>query len=101
MPHGGPHLRVPFRITGGRALTVEDGSPDEIAQNVRVIVGTGVGERREVPDFGVDDPTFTDADLDDVEAAVAEFEPRADLHIERGPITETGEAEVLIRVSVR
>ncbi len=71
-------LRVPFEISGGKALTVEQATIDEVEQNVRVIVATRRGERLATPDFGTGDPVFDlRPDIADFEAAIERFEPRA------------------------
>lgn len=99
-----PHLAVPFRITGTRAATVEDGTLDEVAQNVRVILGTRTGERLAVPAFGTADPTFGLAgatpDAAEVEGAVTEWEPRATISLEYRAPTVDGTADVVVRVGM-
>lgn len=79
-----PHLALPVRFVGGAAVTVEQDSTDEIAQCVETILRYRPGQRPELPDFGVADPTFQMApiDLDRARAAVLEWEPRARTIIE-------------------
>lgn len=101
-----PHLRVPFRIDGGRALLVEHGTDEELAQNVRVILGTRPGERLVVGDFGVPDPLFEvlEAGAPErgiLEATVARWESRAVLEIERTTESADGQADYTVRVSRR
>lgn len=100
-----PHLAVPFRIVGGRAATVEDGTLDEVTQNVRVILGTRPGERLVVPEFGLGDPTFGQAgrtpSTADLVEAVAVWEPRATLRVEYQEPSGTGDADVEVSVSMR
>lgn len=75
-------LKVPFEIVGGKALTVEQATIDEIEQNVRVVVSTRRGERLANPEFGTGDPVFDLApDIADFEAAIERFEPRAQVEI--------------------
>lgn len=75
-----PHLALPFSIgAGGRARTVEQDTLDDIAQCVQVLLTTVVGERVELPEYGIDDPTFlTRMDLNEIRLAIEEWEPRAE-----------------------
>lgn len=75
------HLKVPMQLDGDQFATVKDGSLDEVAQNVAVICGTIQGERLYIPEFGISDQVFQlDApDEAEIEAAVADCEPRARL----------------------
>lgn len=80
-----PHLKIPFEIAGASALTVEQESLEEIEQCVAVIVGTTIGERLVVPEFGIADPTFTLLqDTAEIEASVLLWEDRAVLEFEAG-----------------
>jgi hypothetical protein len=87
---GVPKLRLPFDIvrTGNKvcAATVEQGSADDLVQNVWVVLATDEGSRIELPDFGNPDQVFTDDyDLGLVRAALDRDEPRA-VHIEDGQL---------------
>lgn len=88
-----PHLRVPFSIRWGRADVIEGGTVDEIAQNVRVLLMTRPGQRPVVPEYGVEDPTFSyshEALGEEVGAAVDRWEERAEIEIVYDP-TDAGE----------
>jgi phage baseplate assembly protein W len=78
-----PHLALPLRLNGrGSAVTVEQDSPEEIAQCVAVVLATPVGSRVEVPDFGSPRADFDEQpDTAGMVAAVEEWEPRADLDV--------------------
>lgn len=54
-----PHLRFPFQIIGSTASVVEQDTYDEIAQCVQIVLTTDVGERIEVPTYGVSNPVFS------------------------------------------
>lgn len=73
------HFSFPFRFGGdGAAVVVEQGTFEEIEQNVKVLVLTELGERLEVPDFGVSDPTFaSEIDIEAIAAAAEEWDERA------------------------
>lgn len=76
-----PHIAHPFTITAsGRARLVEQDSIDEIAQNVYGILATRLGEWIDEPSFGLPEQIHRKggADLDEIRAAVAEWEPRAE-----------------------
>lgn len=78
-----PHFALPFRFdtTGGAvsAAVLEQDTADEIMSCVLAVVLCPVGFREESPEFGIEDPTFTQgfADADAIADAIAEWEPRA------------------------
>lgn len=72
-------LSLPLRVAADGALAaVEQDSPAEVAQSVALLLATRPGERRSVPDYGTDDPTFTGLDVDEIHAAIEQWEDRAD-----------------------
>lgn len=78
-----PHFAVPLRLDGsGRFAAVEQDSGDEIAQCVAVVMATPAGSRLEVPDFGIPRYEFHTPNAAEIVAAVAEWEPRADLELD-------------------
>jgi phage baseplate assembly protein W len=82
-----PHIKLPFQLAGRAVAVVEQDSPDEIAQNVEVILRYPLGSRPELPDFGVRDLTFSEGqpDLNEIQTAITLWEPRADALIESEP----------------
>lgn len=74
-----PKLRVPFSITGSRAEVVEQDGDEEITQCVEAIIKTPIGSRVEEPNLGIPDFAFTPSgtDLDEIEDAIEDWEPRA------------------------
>jgi Concanavalin A-like lectin/glucanases superfamily len=62
-------------------MAVEQDSPDEIQACVYALVATPRGRRIELPDYGVEDPTFEQLplNLDEVITQAHEYEPRAAL----------------------
>jgi phage baseplate assembly protein W len=76
-----PHFALPFRVnTSGSAAVLDQDSEEEIAQCVRVLMSTTVGERIELPDYGIPSPVFSTMsthDDADMAAAVGKWEPRA------------------------
>jgi phage baseplate assembly protein W len=77
------HLKVPFQVEGESALVVGDGTLDEGIQNVDVVLRSRRGDRLMSLDFGISDQVFdfrqSSPDLVEIEAAVAQWEPRARL----------------------
>lgn len=78
-----PHFALPLRLVGGDFATVEQDTPDEVAQSVQVLLTTPVGSRDEVPDYGVDEMAFQQmtlveaSTLDELSNTVEAWEPRA------------------------
>lgn len=76
-----PQFSLPFRFQGGLvAAVVEQDTPEEITDCVQAIIRTPVGQRLELPGFGIPDQSFTQggADPAPIVAAVEKWEPRAD-----------------------
>jgi phage baseplate assembly protein W len=75
-----PHLTVPFRVdSSGSAAVVEQDSFDDISQCVRVLLLTRLGERIELPAYGVPDQVLTmegNLDAGDITARIETWEPR-------------------------
>lgn len=82
-----PHIKLPFQLAGSVVAVVEQDSPEEIEQNVEVILRYPLGFRPELPDFGVRDLTFAEGhpDLNEIQTAIALWEPRADALLESQP----------------
>jgi len=82
-----PHFDLPFRFTGPHPAVVEQDLEDDVGNCVEVIFRTRVGERVELPDFGVDDWVFEvqPLSLDGVMQQLAAQEPRAVVSFEQEP----------------
>lgn len=73
------HLALPIGVAPNGALTnLPQDSPAEIAQSVALLISTRPGERRSVPDYGVEDPLGGGVDAVDLAETIAEWEERAD-----------------------
>jgi phage baseplate assembly protein W len=74
-----PKFDIPFTVSGGKAVVVEQDSDEEIVDCVYAILATERGERAEEPTFGLPDPAFREAgaDLDQIRSVAEEWEPRA------------------------
>lgn len=72
-----PHFDRPFRIDRAVA-TVDQDSDEELLNCAWAILSTEVGERDELPEFGVEDFPFrsTDEVQTDISGAIREWEPR-------------------------
>ena len=75
-----PHFSIPFRVSNGAAVVIEQDTTDDVVACVIAILLCPRGYRAELPGFGLDDPTFTETapDVDAIARAIAEWEPRAD-----------------------
>lgn len=97
-----PHFDLPFRLSGLHAVEVDQDSIEDITNCVEAVIRTFKGARIELPDFGIDDPTFSLQPLavQDVVQAVLDQEPRASLLISQHPdqFNQTI-TDVLVRVS--
>lgn len=82
-----PHFAFPFRFgAGGGAVVVEQDTVEEVEQGVKVLMLTELGERLEVPDFGINDPVFqTDIDLAEISAAAVEWDERVEVALTEEP----------------
>jgi hypothetical protein len=75
-----PLLSYPFRLTAaGSVQTVEEGSDEQLAQELAVAVLTRQGERTLVPAFGVADPVFDGFEPDALRLHVELFGPPVEL----------------------
>lgn len=75
-------LKLPLEIgPQGRMLSLTPGGPADIGQSVGLLVATRPGERRTVPDYGLEDATFSYVGLreEQIRDAVDEWEPRAEI----------------------
>jgi hypothetical protein len=84
-----PHFAHPFAMAEQpdgslAALVDEQDSIDEIVACVERVVSFTRGSRDELPDFGIDDPTFAQAPVDVrlLSAQVAEWEDRVEVNAE-------------------
>ena len=82
-----PHLDQPFSFGPVFANVVEQDSPEDIINCVAAILRTQIGERVDLPEFGIDQPTFETQPVDTnsiVEQIVVQ-EPRAAVIIDQNP----------------
>jgi hypothetical protein len=79
LPTAPPHLQnLPALDAFGAFLVNNQDSYEEIADSVEIIVGTQIGQRTALPDFGVIDPTFTyPVDANEIRNAINEWDERA------------------------
>ena len=74
-----PHLAYPLRFTGGTATLNEQDSPADVTDCIAAILTCPLGHRTEQPDFGITEQALREngADLTEINAAIARWEPRA------------------------
>jgi hypothetical protein len=86
---GVPHLDFPLRLDPktGHLATVEQDSPDDLATCINVVLHTFLGERDELPRFGVAEMALSrePLDLELLAQQVIASEPRAAVLLERDP----------------
>jgi phage baseplate assembly protein W len=97
-----PHFSFPFRLSGSTPgpVYVDQDSDDEIMDCVEVYLATDKGERQDAPEYGLQDPTFHEGNID-INAVMADlsvWEPRASVGIATTEITDTIQR---LRVGVR
>lgn len=82
-----PEFLLPFKLTSTGALEIEQGEPEEIQQCVYVSLCFQPGDLLVQPDMGLPDQLFHKGgvDLDAIQAAITEDEPRASEVIDRDP----------------
>lgn len=95
------HLRLPLRFVRGRAVTVAQGSGEELLQNVEVILRYPQGFRLDDPEFGIPDPAFAQGgpDLGPIREAIERYEERADALV-TGDDRDLAELVARVRVDV-
>lgn len=79
------HLAFPLRLVGGRPVTVEQDSPEHLADQVMVAASTPEGCRLEAPEFGVPAMVMQSGgvDMEELRAALARSVPDAAVLVER------------------
>lgn len=94
-----PHFALPFRVANGRAVVNEQDTTDDVVSCVVAIMLCPLGYRAELPEFGIDDPTFREGgpDQEAIANAIARWEPRADTLMS---LTRDTLDELAYRVSV-
>mgnify|MGYP000636141703 CR=1 FL=1 len=73
-----PHLAFPLRLDpAGRAVEVEQDSPEHLADRLIAATRTFAGLRNDDPSFGIPDESFRTGaiDIEALRAALAESEP--------------------------
>jgi len=97
-------LALPIRIVGGSFATLPQGSADEIAQSVAILLRTLRDSRLEVPGYGVPDMVgLTTLDLAAIRAAIARWEPRALATVEGGApdLSDEGLRKIIVDLDRR
>lgn len=96
-----PHFASPFSIGRSGAAVVEQGSPENAADNIYNIAVCPQGARLDNPAFGIPQLAYANMPipLDKLEEALKTYEPDCDLSIEqhREAVAQAG---ILVAVSV-
>jgi hypothetical protein len=75
-----PHFDYPFQFGyTGHAVVNEQSSIEDVESCLVTLLHTTIGQRVELPEFGIDPMLFElqPLETDDIEAAIVEYEPRA------------------------
>ena len=75
-----PHFNYPFQFGyTGHAVVVEQGSIEDVESCLQSLLLCQIGQRVELPEFGIDPMLFElqPLDTEEIEAAIVEYEPRA------------------------
>lgn len=76
-----PQFALPFRVANGAVVEVEQGSLEDIEQNVEAVLRTIIGTHIDDLSFGIPDESFTqqtpNTSAEVYIAAIEECEPRA------------------------
>jgi phage baseplate assembly protein W len=95
-----PQYSLPLRIVGGQFAVVEQGTIDEVRDQVEVLIRTPRGSRLDLPDFGIDDPTFrSEPDLDEIRDAIETYAEGAVVHIDSEIDLETTIRQINVGVA--
>jgi phage baseplate assembly protein W len=91
---------IPVQVApSGSLATVEQDTLDEVTQSVQMLLGCRQGTRTVVPTYGVEDLTFRDIDPTWIDAAVAQWEPRAAVTVSASP-TDQGVTTINVAVAL-
>ena len=100
-----PHFDLPFTFVGSaNANVVDQDTLEDISNCVEAIVRTVIGQRQELPDFGIPDPTLQLQPVyrPDILAQVSAWEPRAVVAFDQHPdLLDSLIADVTLRVSTK
>jgi phage baseplate assembly protein W len=74
-----PKLKLPLRMDSHGFATVDQDSDRDVQQCAYAVLATELGSRVELPDFGITDQALRKhgADRQELDAALARWEPRA------------------------
>lgn len=101
-----PHLRIPLQLADGRFAQVEQDSPEDVEQCVKVILRTPYGVRDDLLDLGLTMQEFRQGgpDLEEIHRQIETYEPRVDLDRDDVDVQFTGDgaiANVTVRLIAR
>lgn len=100
-----PHFSSAFALTAAGAAVDEQDSVAELEGCARNIAVCPRGFRADLPDFGIDDPTFTAAvDTAAIEQAIERWDPRVVAEVTDSPAApglDPSQRSVTIAIGVR
>lgn len=101
-----PHFQLPMKFGGanGGALVNEQDTGEDIVDCIKAIVAFTIGDREDMPEFGIPDILFRQFDeviIGQVRQAIEEWEERAAIDVDGGfDITDAQIWNLLVRAGV-
>ena len=88
--------------SSGQVATIQQDSYEDVANCVEMVLNTPRGFRSALPEFGIDDPTFTQVDPNTLRADLQDWEPRAivDINIVNDDSGATGDSVGAVNANV-
>jgi hypothetical protein len=100
-----PHFDLPFTFVGpANANVVDQDTLEDVSNCVEAIVRTVIGQRQELPEFGIPDPTLQLQPIyrADILDQIGAWEPRAVVLLDQHPdILDSLIADVTLSVSTK
>lgn len=92
-----PLIAYPFRISpAGTVATSDEGTDEQLAQELAVAMLTHTGERVLVPEFGIDDPVFRGFDEDALRLHLSLFGPPVQIKQVRTEYVSDSQQDVVV-----
>jgi phage baseplate assembly protein W len=97
--YGSPHLSNGVSIDSfGQFVVTPQDSYSEISDSVALLLGTVLGQRSVVPDYGIEDLPLSEINIGEIENAIGKWEPRANATVN---VTYDGNNNATLSVQVQ
>jgi phage baseplate assembly protein W len=97
-----PHFDMPFRLSPIHVAVTEQDTLEDVTNCVECIIRTDLGDRPELPDFGIENMVFEvqPIPLTDTITSIAQQEPRVATAWEQEPdAADTLIADIIVKVA--